>query len=368
MGKMTPLISDMEYWKKEWRGMPEFQQDSAIPFRSIILHFNDEGDVKHFEEISGQKVTPKTKFLYFPKQERANLLEKKCQGKKNFPPQFPLYIPSRGRWETRYTSKALDAMGVSYLIVVEKQEYIKYAKEVGKKKILVLDSSYQDKYDTCDDLGDSKSKGPGPARNFIWEHSISEGHKWHWVMDDNITEFYRLNRNIKYRVSDGTIFRCMEDFILRYENVGMAGPAYELFVPRKVKCPPYVTNTRIYSCNLIRNDLPFRWRGRYNEDTILSLDMLFQSWATVQFNTFLQNKMGTQRVAGGNTEVFYSKEGTSPKSEMMMKVYPRISKLITRWGRDHHYVDYSIFKRNKLILKQGVKLSEINDEYGMKLL
>ncbi len=85
-------------------------------------------------------------------------------------PQFPLYIPSKGRADSRLTAKALEEMGVFYTIVVEEQEYDDYAKVIDKKKILILDKKYQDQYDTCDNLGNSKSKGPGAARNFIWEH------------------------------------------------------------------------------------------------------------------------------------------------------------------------------------------------------
>ena len=79
--------------------------------------------------------------------------------------QFPIYIPSKGRADSRLTIKALEEMGVPYTVVVEEQEYSEYAKVVQKKNILVLDKTYQDDYDTCDDLGDRKSKGPGPARN-----------------------------------------------------------------------------------------------------------------------------------------------------------------------------------------------------------
>jgi len=44
---------------------------------------------------------------------------------------------------------------------------------------------------------------------------------------------------------------------------------------------------------LIRNDVPYRWRGRYNEDTDLSLRMLKDRWCTIQFNAFLQGKAAT---------------------------------------------------------------------------
>ena len=165
-------------------------------------------------------------------------------------------------------------MGVPYRIVVEEQQYADYAAVIDAAKILVLDPAYQRDYSTCDDVGDAKSKGSGPARNFIWDHAKASGAEWHWIMDDNIQSFYRLNRNTKIQMKDGTFFRIMEDFCLRYQTVALAGPHYEHFVLRREKCEPFELNTRIYSCNLIRNDVPFRWRGRYNEDTILSLDML----------------------------------------------------------------------------------------------
>jgi hypothetical protein len=209
--------------------------------------------------------------------------------------------------------------------------------------LLVLDKKFQDEYDTFDDIGYTKSKGPGPARNFIWEHSISEGFKWHWVMDDNIKLFARLHENQRIPVGDGFIFAAMEDFVQRYKNVGMAGPNYWMFAPSRTKHPPFTLNTRIYSCNLIRNDLPFRWRGRYNEDTDLSLNMLKAGWSTVQFNTFLQYKLTTQTLTGGNTEAFYAAEGTLPKSEMLVAMHPDITELVWRFRRWHHYVNYKVF-------------------------
>jgi hypothetical protein len=137
----------------------------------------------------------------------------------------------------------------------------------------------------------------------------------------------------------------MEDFVLRYENVAMAGPNYTMFAPSRNKFPPFITNTRIYSCNLIRNDVPFRWRGRYNEDTILSLDQLKAGWCTVQFYAFLQDKLNTQVLGGGNTAEFYAKEGTSPKSEMLKAVHPDVTRLVWKYGRHHHHVDYKRFKQ-----------------------
>jgi len=283
-------------------------------------------------------------------------------------PKYPIYIPSKGRWETRLTSKALEKMHVPYFIVIEKQEYENYASVIDPSKILVLPKKYQDEYETCDTLGYTKSKGPGPTRNFAWEHAILNGFAWHWVMDDNIRDFYRLNKNIKYRCYSGTSFRVMEDFVERYTNVAIAGPNYELFIPRKSKRPAYILNTRIYSCNLIRNDIPYRWRGRYNEDTDLSLNALKEGWCTVQFNAFLQDKVSTQVMKGGNTEEFYAKEGTFNKSKMLEEMHPDVSLVVWRYGRWHHYVDYTPFKKNKLIRKEGIVIKQGVDNYGMVLI
>jgi hypothetical protein len=283
-------------------------------------------------------------------------------------PRYPIYIVSKGRAESRLTVKALQAMRVPFHVVIEEQEFHDYAAVIDPRCLLILDKRYQRDYDTCDAVGDAKGKGPGPARNFAWEHSIRAGHDWHWVMDDNIRGFYRFNRNSQVPVADGTIFRCMEDFCLRYRNVAMAGPNYKMFAKRKQKIPPFVPNTRIYSCNLIRNDVPFRWRGRYNEDTDLSLRMLKAHWCTVQFNAFLQEKLHTQTMKGGNTDEFYAREGTLPKSQMLVALHPDVTKLVWKFGRAHHHVEYRPFARNQMIRAPHFPSDVGVNEYGLQIL
>lgn len=278
-------------------------------------------------------------------------------------PSSPIYIVSKGRWESRLTSKALHRYGCPHYIVVEEEEYASYESSVDSSAtLLILDKSYQRDYDTCDRLGDSKSKGPGAARNFAWDHAVASGADWHWVMDDNIRGFRRLHNSLRVAVSDATIFKCMEDFCQRYDNVAMGGPNYTGFA--KGIRPPFVKNTRIYSCNLIRNDTPYRWRGRYNEDTDLSLRMLKDKWCTISFNAFLQDKQLTQTMKGGNTDAFYAKEGTYNKSIMQVKLHPDVSRLAWKFNRWHHHVDYRPFKETALRLREGLAFDDY-DNYGM---
>jgi len=279
-------------------------------------------------------------------------------------PRFPIYIPSKGRADIALTPIALNALGVDYRIVVEPQEEDAYRARFGDRVIL-LDMDYKKSYDLYWEFPEGASTGSGPARNFIWDHSISEGHEWHWIMDDNIDMFGRLYKNTRRPLGDGMAFWAMEDFVLRYENVAMAGPIYALFAPSKNKLPPFKLNTRIYSCNLIRNDVPFRWRGRYNEDTDLSLRMLKAGWCTIEFRAFLQYKISTQLMKGGNTDAFYADEGTMPKSQMLVDMHPDVATISWKYGRAHHHVNYNLFTHG-LVKKPDWKPAE-NDRWKMEL-
>ena len=53
-------------------------------------------------------------------------------------PKYHIYIISKGRHESRLTSKTLEYMKVPYKIVIEPQEYDLYASVIDPKKILIL--------------------------------------------------------------------------------------------------------------------------------------------------------------------------------------------------------------------------------------
>ena len=269
-------------------------------------------------------------------------------------PKYPVYIVSKGRWESRLTAKALLKRDIPFHIVIEPQEYDQYAAVISPSKILVLPFS---------NLG----QGSIPARNWIWEHSISIGAQRHWILDDNIREFYRLHSNIKYRTTSGTSFHVCEDFVERYTNVALAGMQYQYLAKRKQKLNPFVFNTRIYSCILIKNDLPYRWRGRYNEDTDLSLCALKDGWCTILFQAFLADKIATLTMKGGNTDELYQGDGRLKMAQSLQQQHPDVTKIVWKWGRWQHQVDYSRFKANKLIRNPDVIIPSEPNEYGMKL-
>lgn len=269
-------------------------------------------------------------------------------------PEYPVYIISKGRWEKRLTARSLEKIGVPYHIVIEPQELDQYSAVIEPSKILTLPFS---------NLG----LGSIPARNWVWEHSIAAGAKRHWILDDNIDGFYRLNYNLKTPITSGTIFRSAEAFVDRYTNVAKAGFNYFMFASRKTVMPPYYLNTRIYSCILLRNDLPHRWRGRYNEDTDLSLRILKDGHCTILFNAFLAMKSQTMTQKGGNSDELYKGDGRLQMAESLVEQHPDVTRVSWKWDRWQHHVDYSQFKANKLILRPAAVIKPGVDNFGMVL-
>ena len=338
-----------------WGGMPRFSQSDLEPMQSISVHFASVDDRRRFSELIGQTVTPLTRSLWYPKAEIGRYVTKAFKTPTAVDPKYPVYIISKGRADSRLTARSLDAMGLAYRIVVEPQEYEQYARVIPPAKILTLPFS---------NLG----QGSIPARNWCWEHALAAGATRHWILDDNINGFFRLHNNLKTPVLTGATFRAIEDFADRYENVALAGMNYFMFASRKsASIVPITLNTRIYSCILIDNAIPERWRGRYNEDTDLSLRILKRGLCTALFNAFLCGKSPTMVMSGGTSDELYVGDGRLKMAESLVEQHPDVARVIWKWGRHQHDVDYSGFRRNALRLKPGTVVPEEPNEYGMEL-
>ena len=56
-----------EDWEKEWLDMPEYAHKDKTAERQLIINFKNEEDLKNFSNLIGQKITSKTKSIWFPK-------------------------------------------------------------------------------------------------------------------------------------------------------------------------------------------------------------------------------------------------------------------------------------------------------------
>jgi len=274
---------------------------------------------------------------------------------KRLRPRYPIYVPSKGRANACLTARFLDADNVDFHIVVEPQEHDDYASRFGEDRILTLPFS---------NLG----QGSIPARNWIREHSIEAGHKRHWQIDDNCRGVRRLYKGKRIPCDSGIALRCVEDFTDRYTNIGISGMNYQMFVLNDTPTPFYL-NCHVYSCSLVSNEMPHKWRGRYNEDTDLCLQVLSAGLCTVALNVFMIDKMTTMKMKGGNSDELYQGDGRAVMARSLERAWPYIVETKRRFNRPQHVVrnNWKGFD-TKLERRTDIDWDALGkDEYGLKL-
>jgi hypothetical protein len=357
---INPNIKERKFeWEYHWNNLPKFNIDNPdkeilVTIEFIIISDYSDKQLSNLFEQNVSKKTPSLSFPYIPIGIDSNKRVTRNPSLKPKKPRYPIYIISKGRAKHCTTADYLIKMDIDFKIVIEESEFKDYLEIYPKENLLELNRSFIDNYDTyIENFDISKSKGSGPARNFVWHHSKNVlKADFHWILDDNIFGFYYFNNQKRLKCSDSSPFTFIEDFVNRYNNIGIAGMNYMKFViPGNT--PPYISNTKIYSCILINNNIPIRWAGRYNEDVDICIRALKLGYSTIQFNIFNADKMTTQKTPGGNTEAFYSKEGTLPKSNMLKHNHPDITNVSWKYSRWHHQVDYNKFKdtRDRTILE-----------------
>jgi hypothetical protein len=74
---------------------------------------------------------------------------------------------------------------------------------------------------------------------------------------------------------------------------------------------------------------------------------------------------------GGNTDELYKQDATfDGRLEMAKSLraqHPDVVKIVRKWNRWQHHVDYRPFAGNRLIRRPGVEVKPGPDEYGMRL-
>jgi hypothetical protein len=334
LSSLIPLKQQTKFADIDWENMPEYIiEPEMLKTLQFSIHYTDTEILDKIIKIMNYpKVTNRS--CWYPERLVNIYKDKKVISKSKINPKYPIYIISKGRYNNGTTAKYLDECDIDYKLVVEPDEYDLYVANYNPAKILV-----------CPENFSSRGQGGIPVRNFVWEHSIQQGAKRHWILDDNIKNYFRHNRGQKNKIYSGAIFRMIEDYTDRYTNVKMSGHNYSFF---NVNNPyPIIKNTRIYSSILLSNDIypEFAWRGRYNEDTDLSLRLLKANYCTLLFNNITANKSETMTTKGGNTDTIYAvKNAHLNKSKELVDNHPDCAVVKIKFGRQHHEVDYTIFK------------------------
>jgi hypothetical protein len=202
-------------------------------------------------------------------------------------PNYPIYIPSKGRWENCLTAEMLKKEGLDFKISVEDNEYDNYAKVYGEERLLKLPGH---------DFGNVSY-----SRNFIKDYSREQGEEKHWHFDDDIRYMYEFNgKDLERKPTSEVLFKA-EQFVDRYKNIGIAGLSSDVFVRFQKK--PFDLNRLCYTAMLIDNNTEARWDMDTVDDVDYNLQILDSGLCTLRFYAFAFKWYASTKQKGGLTEM-----------------------------------------------------------------
>tara|TARA_B100001250_G_C19817272_1_gene799328 strand:- start:4552 stop:5439 length:888 start_codon:yes stop_codon:yes gene_type:complete len=252
-------------------------------------------------------------------------------------PKYPIYIPTKGRWETPFTIRAFQKDEVPIYVVVQPQELEEYEKHCSSPTTTFLTLPFSNPVDK-----EGNPCGLLSTRNWIMDHSLELGATRHWQFDDNQDKFLRYYKGRSIPIQSHIALRIVEDFTDRYKNVAVSGFDYEMFVVRGKQTKPFTRNCRVYSASLINNEANIRWRLRYNDDVDICLQALATGyWSTILFRAVHIRKRKTMTVKGGNTDDLYQDDGRNTMARSLERVWPGVVETKRRFSRPQHVVSHS---------------------------
>ena len=170
-------------------------------------------------------------------------------------------------------------------------------------------------------LLDANDKGVAYVRNFCLEHARSNGHEYHWQLDDNIKKFMTcLDGNTK-TANPYKSFRYIEAEVAKYSNVAAACFSHQAFAWSNWHRDVAV-NQMMYCCMLIRTSVRARFKHGTAEDVDFSVRMLMEGWCTIQFwrHLIMKPQSGSQR--GGCSISEYAVSGREKRNKTLESDWP----------------------------------------------
>ena len=259
-----------------------------------------------------------------------------------------MYIISKGRPECR-TAQTLTKMrypGEWFIVCGTNDETIQEYRDNWGEHVLAFDWAKEvERTDTLDNFGfETMASGACPVRNATRRISWERGELRHWQFDDDYTGFVHIDlerrKNVKF--DDGREF---EDWLCSIAEFGHAAGMRNIgFPPTSETFPDHALTfgPRVFNAHNLPSDprLFIPWVGRMNDDTINAINC----WRTpgayeMSVRCMGMNMPPTQSEKGG-LSALYKAEGTVRKSAYPVLVAPSAAKLVVRFGRYHHRIDW----------------------------
>lgn len=258
-----------------------------------------------------------------------------------------VYIISKGRPQCR-TAVTLNKMkypGEWYIVCGNNDDTIsEYQRIWGKEKILIFDW-YKEVVNSnlLDNFGvDTMSSGAVPVRNATRKISEARGELRHWQFDDDYVSFRHINKTYTSNVSmSGKLFEKELYNLAEYAynsdfaNIGFClGNESFPNVSRKA-------GRRVFNAHNLPSikDKFVEWRGRMNDDLINAIDVFNKGKIEMSFRFMNLTLAATQSEDGGNTDI-YKLSGTVRKTAYAILIAPSAVRLVIKFGRYHHHVNW----------------------------
>jgi hypothetical protein len=224
--------------------------------------------------------------------------------------KYPIYIPSKGRANKCKTANMLLAQGIkNFFIVVEKDEYKDYCKNFDPKYILMLPKS---NYGSV-----------VPAKNLAMEHSIKNGFKYHWQLDDDISRVFEHKLGKKVHNDTNKIFTYIESLIKKYPNVKLFG--IKTSTSFLSQGGPEITHNTSLTCLMLVANMDLRFKFiPMGGDIDYQLQILRKGYDILRLNNFAFDYPSPMKNAGGYTDIYKDDEKRINALNIFLKNNPEI--------------------------------------------
>lgn len=259
-----------------------------------------------------------------------------------------IYIISKGRPQciTARTLVKMNYPGEWFIVCGNNDETLPQYKENWGDRVLVFDWYEEIKHtDTLDNFGfEEKASGACPVRNATMKISQKRGELRHWQFDDDYTIFMHFDKSLKKNVKfdSGVQF---EEWLYRIAKFGHEARMSNIGFAQSAETFPENACTfsrRIFNAHNLpsTDDIFVPWVGRMNDDLINAINVWKSGGYEMQLKHMNMTMPNTQSEQGGLTEM-YNQDGTVRKSAYPVLVAPNATRLVVRFGRYHHSVDWS---------------------------
>lgn len=258
-----------------------------------------------------------------------------------------IYIISKGRphCTTAQTLEKMNFKGDWYIVCGNNDATLQAYQDRWGARVLVFDWYEQVKTsDVLDPFGfDNKGSGCVPVRNAVAEISRGKGELRYWEFDDDYTRFYMIEKNgKKWGMLTGRAF--LDELKKLSSFAHKCGLANMGFCVGSDSRPETVLEIgrRVFNAHNLPTDpaLITPWRGRMNEDLINAIDTYKRGRSEYFVKYMMLTMEMTQTTGGGNTEI-YQEDGTVRKTAYAVMVDPLNVKLVRKFGRYHHRVNWN---------------------------